>query len=63
MTVEVIFMICLLLITIIVELIDYQVEKRNIYEKCHENRKGICKDILDEKICNKCPYMIKTRSI
>ena len=59
----IIMLIVLLLLAGFICFIEYHVEQRSIYEKCHEQRTGVCKDIIVDKRCKKCPYRVKTFSV
>lgn len=52
----IIALILLISIAVFIEFLEHNVEVQRTYEKCHEQRIGICKDILIDKKCNKCPY-------
>lgn len=51
------------LLAIFIWVTEYQLEEKRSYERCHERHKKLCKDIVTDKKCNKCPYRIKTMSL
>ena len=52
-------LIILMILTGFIWFTEHCVEQQRMYELCREHRKGVCKDILIDKKCNRCPYLNK----